>query len=528
MNERDRLLALAQLMADGSATAADAARLSQLLRESADLRDEYLRFLDTHAALCWEFREAADLEPIATPVEAPEQEPHRPTLDAPALRDSTLRSAVKSLPFLLLGGPIRGADRWTTAAALLVCYSVFYGACFLIVWSLRPQVAERDPKQLAELAELAAEDIAKGVATLVEARDCDWEAGHAPAPVGGRITTAESLRLHAGHIVLQFDGGAQVGIVGPAVARAASTGYIRLERGRLAAHVPARAFGFTVETASARLVDLGTDFAVDVNEAGEANMVVTRGAVEVAALVRVDGERKTSGPAVRITAGQALTVSPSGKGSAVERSAKPPDWVKQLKLSEETPTALVAYQITNGAAGNQGSFSGGLGLDFDVVRPIQVEALGVFDDLGDGIAQQSQLTVQVWSRERQTTAKGNVDVGGKVLAEQTFDAATPGLLLAGHRFKPLAAPLELPIGSYTIVSYGFSAANRNINFNQGGPTPRDIETWRGAIAHVGSRFGGTTPGEFPMTVEPRKYCYVAGSFKFGPANSESPAKPSAE
>ena len=52
----EELRRLANRMADGTATSDDAARLSALLREWPELRDVYLDFVDTHAALCWEFR----------------------------------------------------------------------------------------------------------------------------------------------------------------------------------------------------------------------------------------------------------------------------------------------------------------------------------------------------------------------------------------------------------------------------------------------------------------------------------------
>lgn len=47
----EELRRLANRMADGTATSDDAARLSALLREWPELRDVYLDFVDTHAAL---------------------------------------------------------------------------------------------------------------------------------------------------------------------------------------------------------------------------------------------------------------------------------------------------------------------------------------------------------------------------------------------------------------------------------------------------------------------------------------------
>jgi hypothetical protein len=77
-------------------------------------------------------------------------------------------------------------------------------------------------------------------------------------------------------------------------------------------------------------------------------------------------------------------------------------------------------------------------------------------------------------------------------------------------------------GSYTVVAYGFSDENRNINFKFGG-TPREIETWRGAIRHLNSRWGGNVPGDFPMTIDTMLYVHVVGSFKFRPLDPSSPA-----
>jgi hypothetical protein len=485
----------------GVATENELQELAELWRSEVAAQDAYLLAVDLHARL------ACD-NSLFLPKQTPTLFP---------AKKSPWVTKVKSLPFLLLGGPIRAADRWSTAAALLVSYAVFYGAFFSLLWSLRPQPVERNPRQAAELAKLTAESIAQGVATLVECNDCQWEDGEPPAAVGGRITSALPLRLRSGQAILRFDSGAEVGVMGPVEARATSSGNIRLTRGRLAAHVPARAFGFTVETASARLVDLGTDFNVEVDETGETKMVVSRGAVEVAAAPQDATRQKVAEAPARITAGQSITISPSGKGVTVDRKAQQPDWVKELKLSDETPTAVIAYQTVNWAAGNYGDNAGALGLDFDVLRPIRVDALGVFDDLGDGIAPDTTLTVQLWSRDDRGTPQVQTDdQSGKLLAEERFDAAAPGVLMAGHRFKSLATPLELPVGPYTILAQGFSPKNRNINFKfAGAPARKAIETWRGAIAHSGARWG-TAQGEYPATANEVNYPYVAGSFKFRP------------
>ena len=517
--------------ASGSLTPEQHAQLERLLLADPLARQHYLKRVFLIGQLHW-LNNSRLAEQGAAAVDAAEilstAASTNPLTAAASQAPSPLRifgaggqwaTTGKSLLFLMLGGPVRAADRWSTAATLLVSYIVFYGACFAILWSLRPQPDAR----AQQIAKLAAENAADGVATLVDAGECEWEGGQPPTTLGGRVTTAQSLRLRAGRIVLRFDDGAEVGIVGAAEARPISAGRIVLKQGRLAAHVPPRARGFAVETLAARFVDRGTDFSVEVSEPGETKMTVARGVVEFTALAQVDGQQKPADAPVQVTAGQSVTVSKLGGSLTVNRAAQTPEWVKQAKLSEDSPVAIIAYQTTNWAPGNYGENPGGLGLDFDVLRPIRVEALGVFDDLGNGIAPSTELTVQLWSRDDRGTPNNPADDrGGKILAEQRFDATSQGVLMAGHRFKSLATPVELAAGSYSIVAYGFSAKNRNINFKfAGAPPVKEVETWRGAIKHVGARWGGTALGQFPETINDKSYPYVTGSFKFRPLEPPS-------
>lgn len=69
MTPHERMITLAQRMADGSASNAEAVELSALLRQHPEWSDEYLNLQLTHAALCWEFRErtATTLQENITP-----------------------------------------------------------------------------------------------------------------------------------------------------------------------------------------------------------------------------------------------------------------------------------------------------------------------------------------------------------------------------------------------------------------------------------------------------------------------------
>jgi hypothetical protein len=88
---------------------------------------------------------------------------------------------------------------------------------------------------------------------------------------------------------------------------------IRIENGRVAAHVPKRASGFRVETASATVVDLGTDFAVEAVSGKKSEVHVFDGEVRI----NLHGSKATSASPLRLTSGEAtridfLTGMPSG------------------------------------------------------------------------------------------------------------------------------------------------------------------------------------------------------------------------
>ena len=90
-----------------------------------------------------------------------------------------------------------------------------------------------------------------------------------------------AYELDRGTVQLRFAGGATVTVEGPSRFQVLSEESLRLELGRLTAMVPAKAFGFTVETGLGTIRDLGTEFGVIVEESGVVEVAVFRGSVEV-------------------------------------------------------------------------------------------------------------------------------------------------------------------------------------------------------------------------------------------------------
>jgi ferric-dicitrate binding protein FerR (iron transport regulator) len=74
-------------------------------------------------------------------------------------------------------------------------------------------------------------------------------------------------KLLKGLIELNYSSGARLIVSGPATFELLSESRVRVERGRVTAHMPTiRSRGFVVETPTAVATDLGTEFAIDVGD----------------------------------------------------------------------------------------------------------------------------------------------------------------------------------------------------------------------------------------------------------------------
>jgi hypothetical protein len=178
--------------------------------------------------------------------------------------------------------------------------------------------------------------------------------------------------------------------------------------------------------------------------------------------------------------------------------------------------STTAYQVAAGTVGTQ-SYSGSLGMDFDVVRPITITDLGCFDSSSNGLSR--TITVVLWSRNQNgTPASTSDDTPGSVITSEIFSAANPGTLSGGQRFKPLATPLNLAPGSYTVLAYNYGTGEPNGNnaaFNSG------TNSGSGALIFTGtSRYGVTAPPASPAASWPGSpdggpaARYASGTFRF--------------
>ncbi len=116
------------------------------------------------------------------------------------------------------------------------------------------------------------------VATLVDSVAAKWAAAEMPINKGVRFfADGRPLILREGLVKLEFDTHAQVVIESPAEFRILTDDQIELRYGRLYATVPQEAIGFSVNTQTAKIIDLGTEFGVQADIYGDTFLHVVRG-----------------------------------------------------------------------------------------------------------------------------------------------------------------------------------------------------------------------------------------------------------
>lgn len=227
--------------ADGTITAEDHERLSTLLKESAEIRRQWFAFQDAESGLlAWSQRESM----------------RRDTgLDlAATLPVSTRRGGLKYLSALAAG--------------------VVIG---LIAWGVWPK-----PERLTTgSTKLAAREEATTSSVAVLSRGVNMEWDHTLASPAVNTPLAPGvLRLQGGVAEIEFFQGARLCVEGPAEIQLISSGEAFCRYGRFSAHVPPQARGFRLGTPKGDIVDLGTDFGLDLNDKAP-ELHVFKGEVEL-------------------------------------------------------------------------------------------------------------------------------------------------------------------------------------------------------------------------------------------------------
>ncbi|HEY2158185.1 MAG TPA: LamG-like jellyroll fold domain-containing protein, partial [Isosphaeraceae bacterium] len=125
---------------------------------------------------------------------------------------------------------------------------------------------------------------AEGVAVVVRAEGVRWEMDGGRVPKEGDVLPRGRLLIHEGRAMFWMLSGVAVTVEGPAEVDLLSIERIACNRGRLRARVPEGAEGFVVSGPGSAVVDLGTEFGVNVGADGKSHGQVFEGEVEAAVL----------------------------------------------------------------------------------------------------------------------------------------------------------------------------------------------------------------------------------------------------
>lgn len=158
---------------------------------------------------------------------------------------------------------------WAAAAALCFLLGIGAGEIF---------VKESSSPELSD----------DGIATIEHAAGAIWEMGEDSDLTAGSILSPGPLRLSSGLAQLEFYNGAQLILKGPVDLEIRSVSEVLCHSGKLRAFIPETAQGFTILSSQFELVDLGTEFGVEISSKGQATVQVFDGEVE---LYPPDGSR---------------------------------------------------------------------------------------------------------------------------------------------------------------------------------------------------------------------------------------------
>ncbi len=172
-------------------------------------------------------------------------------------------------------------NRWWLTGVLVAIAAGLIGIVSLSPWNQIPsdqQPSDGNPIGRQATAELPKDEpSATGFAVLAGQSDAVWE-NVAIAP--GELLPEGKLHLKSGLVHLELFSGVQMVVQGDAEFSIDSPMQVSMSKGRARTHVPEPAKGFRLKTAGGDVVDLGTEFTVDVS-GGRSSVSVVDGEVEL-------------------------------------------------------------------------------------------------------------------------------------------------------------------------------------------------------------------------------------------------------
>ncbi len=338
---REELLVITASIREGDAAPRQRERLYELIRQDDDARRFYIRQMHMAASLHW-YKSAGELVVgFDAPAEAgvaPEQPINQQPIISPVL------------------GFLGGTARWTREyfsqpGPFSILAAAIFMVCLISILSILPAPTyERSRFNHACTTTDDGSSTTSGtgfqpvkgkfnfVARITGLHNCRWPDNYLPPLRYAHLGLGRELKLDSGLVEITYYNGAKVVLEGPVEFTVEKVNACRLELGKLAAEVPKPAVGFVVQTPTAKIVDLGTEFGVEVEQSGSAEVHIFRGEV-LAQLTDRDGAVLRS---IRLTEGKAMRFDDTGQTElATDRNAFPRTDVLVSSLAPSTGNKYV-------------------------------------------------------------------------------------------------------------------------------------------------------------------------------------------
>lgn len=253
----NELWSLTEAMCDGTIRVEEKDRLEALLRSGEEARLFYAAYMDLHGRMLWRFRGSG----YGLPSNLDDGVANSLPADA-ATPIGPLQRGVRGGMGMLFSRRSRRIAMGALGLAMTL------GAMILLVVHL---VQDYSAKRHL-------------VARVTGMVDCYWAEGSQPLDVQEYVGLGRQLDLEEGLLEITYRTGATVILQGPARYQVESYNGGFISMGKLTGKAQSsKARGFAVRTSTATVVDLGTEFGIEVTPDGEVETQVFSGKVKLAA-----------------------------------------------------------------------------------------------------------------------------------------------------------------------------------------------------------------------------------------------------
>ncbi|MBN1396345.1 MAG: NPCBM/NEW2 domain-containing protein [Pirellulales bacterium] len=343
---------------DGLFDESDSLRLNELLHAGPAQREFYITYMDIHSRLAWDGGRGRDQRRGARGEGFEFMDAAESPLAIPPL--STLHSPLSTT---FVGGPV-----FSYMVATVVLCLMLLGAWAYKITHDRNVVATNSRRSTTSgQSELVF------VGRITGIKDCRWADPDTQTIIGASVPLDRKYALASGLMEITYTSGARVILEGPCTYKVESSAGGFLARGKLTAKIssqPSAVSGqksepsslsslpsplFAVRTPTAKIIDLGTEFGVEVDENGDTASYVFEGKIVVKSGIRGFGDSGIRD--VQLAAGESVRVSRVCAGTHHDSTAEtvsftqpttPPKFVRQI------PQPLGKLDLLDVVAGGNG------------------------------------------------------------------------------------------------------------------------------------------------------------------------------